>query len=390
MGFFAYYAESNIVCAIIFAIMLIHNLLNTNRQEQQIKYDKSLVAFMLYFISDCLWAGVDSGVFTKNTFTVLATNFANYLLMAAVTYYWLHYVMAVEEVQNRNRTINKIAILFPFLVSTAALIAVYIIAPQLLINEEFELMPLYDVFLVFVPFIYIAAVIIYAVRKVKAEDNPLEKSKHLAIGLFPLVVIVGGFFELVLFPKTPIYCFSCTILMLIFYIISMDRRISTDPLTQLNNRGQLLRYISQKSNLRIEGRRTYVLMLDINDFKKINDTYGHSEGDRALVIVSQALQNIAQGCSYPAFLGRYGGDEFIFIMHPVSENDINGLEDEIRKQIEAGCAEKKTPYVISVGIGCDELRFGNDTFQQCQQRADHKLYLDKNYRKLGIDYDPKR
>ena len=85
MTFFAYYAESNIVCAIIFAIMLVHDLLTMNRQEQQIKYDKALVAFMLYFISDCFWAAVDSGILPKNTFSVAATNFANYVLMAAVT-----------------------------------------------------------------------------------------------------------------------------------------------------------------------------------------------------------------------------------------------------------------------------------------------------------------
>ena len=382
MTFFAFYAESNIVCAIIFAIMLIHDLLTMNRQEQQIKYDRALVAFMLYFISDCFWAAVDSDILPKNTFSVIMTNFANYILMAAVTYYWLCYVMAVEEVPNRNRPKNNIAVLFPFIISTTALTVTYIVAPQALINDRFELQPLYAVFLVAVPFIYIAAVILYTVRKLRVEDNPIEKKKHLSVGFFPLIVIAGGLVELVFLPNTPIYCFSCTILMLTFYIQSMDRRISTDPLTQLNNRGQLVRYISQKSNLRIEGRRTYVMMLDINYFKKINDTYGHAEGDRALVITAEALQGAAQSCSFPVFLGRYGGDEFILVLHPVSENDITGLADDIRSRIEASCTEKETPYMLSVGIGFDELRAGGDTFQQCQQRADHKLYLDKEYTKL--------
>lgn len=382
MTFFAYYAESNIVCAIIFAIMLVHDLLTMNRQEKQIKYDRALVAFMLYFISDCFWAAVDSGILPKNTFSVAVTNFANYLLMAAVTYCWLDFVMAVEEVPTRNRPINRFAVLFPFIISTVALIVTYIAAPQALISDEFELQPLYAVFLVTVPSIYIAAVILYSVRKLRVEDNQLEKKTHIAVGFFPLIVIAGGLVELVFLPNTPVYCFSCTVLMLTFYIQSMDRRISTDPLTQLNNRGQLLRYISQKSDLRIEGRRTYVMMLDINYFKKINDTFGHAEGDRALVITAEALQGAAQSCNFPVFLGRYGGDEFILILHPVSENDIAGLPDEIRGRIENGCAEKGTPYVLSVGIGCDELRAGNDTFQQCQQRADHKLYLDKEYTKL--------
>ena len=382
MTFFAYYAESNIVCAIIFAIMLVHDRLSTDRQEKQIKYDRALIAFILYFIFDCLWAGVESGVMPRTTFTVLATHFANYALMTAVTYYWLHYVMAVENLPNRDKPRNRIAVLFPFIISTAALVATYIFSPQTLINDELEVQPAFGVFLIVVPTIYIAAVIIHTVRKLKDADNPLDKKRLISVGFFPLVVIVGGAIELVLLPDTPIFCFCCTVMMLVFYILSMERQISTDPLTQLNNRGQLLRYISQKSNLRIEGRRTYVMMLDINYFKKINDTYGHAEGDRALIITAEALQGAAQSCSFPVFLGRYGGDEFILVLHPVSENDITGLADDIRGRIEASCAERETPYMLSVGIGCDELRAGNDTFQQCQQRADHKLYLDKEYTKL--------
>ena len=381
-GFFAYYAESNIVCAIIFAIMLIHDRLSTDRQEKQIKYDRALIAFILYFIFDCLWAGVESGVMPRTTFTVLATHFANYALMTAVTYYWLHYVMAVENLPNRDKPRNRIAILFPFIISTAALVATYIFSPQTLINDELEVQPAFGVFLIVVPTIYIAAVIIHTVRKLKDADNPLDKRRLISVGFFPLVVIVGGAIELVLLPDMPIFCFCCTVMMLVFYILSMERQISTDPLTQLNNRGQLMRYVSQKSKLLIEGRRTFVMMLDINDFKRINDTYGHTEGDRALVIVAEALQNVAQTLNFPAFLGRYGGDEFIFILHPVSENDIKGLDAEIRKQIKAGCDNNNIAYVLGVGIGCDELRAGNDTFQQCQQRADHKLYLDKEYLKL--------
>ena len=78
--------------------------------------------------------------------------------------------------------------------------------------------------------------------------------------------------------------------MLIFYIASMKTQISTDPLTGLNNRGQLANYVAQKSNIYRENRLTIVIMFDINDFKLINDTYGHAEGDRALILVSNALK----------------------------------------------------------------------------------------------------
>ena len=99
----------------------------------------------------------------------------------------------------------------------------------------------------------------------------------------------------------------------------MESQISTDPLTKLNNRGQLHRYVSQEGNLRMEDRDTYIVMIDINDFKKINDTYGHWEGDSALVLLSGSITKVIRKRSMPIFLARYGGDEFILIAHPSDE-----------------------------------------------------------------------
>ena len=370
--FYIYYMESNIVCFVIFGIMLVHDLLRVDRQETQLKYDHALTAFMLYFLSDSIWAGVDSGFFPRNGFSVAATHFSNYVIMAAVTYFWLRYVMAVEGVPNREKPLNKIAVVFPFIISTLLLIIIYFVSPDTLIAEDLTVKPSFNIFLATVPFINIGAVLVYSLRKAKTENNPVERSKFLFAGLFPLLVIAGGLVELLFFPHVPIYCFCCTALMLVFYIRSMDTQISTDPLTQLNNRGQLVRYISQESNLR----------RDVNDFKKINDTYGHSEGDRALVLFADALRAALEGCRFPFFVARYGGDEFVILLHPDEESEAAALAARIRSRVEAVCEENSTPYKLSVGIGYDRLLAAPDSFAQCQIRADHKLYLDKEMCKL--------
>ena len=289
--------------------------------------------------------------------------------------------MAVEQSPHREKKSSQFAVAFPFLVSTVTMIALYLINPRLLLSDDLELQPAYNIFLVIVPSIYITAVIVYTSRRAHTEKNPFEKRRHLFVGLFPLLVIFGGVFQLLALPKTPIFCFCCTILMLIFYIQSMERQISIDPLTRLNNRGQLLHYLTQESGSHRDGRLTYVIMLDINDFKKINDTYGHAEGDRALVLVADALRKAVNSHGMSAFLGRYGGDEFIIILHPGSAEEIEPLVNEIRAQIEDACRAQGTPYVVSVGIGCDALKDGEDTLQECMRRADEKLYLDKAHGK---------
>lgn len=376
-SYFIYYTEASIVCVIIFGIMLVWDLFSIDKQEKQIKYDHALIAFMLYFVSDALWAAVIAGMLPRNRFIVVTTNFLNCILMAAITYRWLIYVMAVEQIPKRDKPLTRFVILIPFLLSTAALIFTFLFAPDLLLSSDLELQPLYSVFLVAVPIIYIVAILGYTMKRAIAAENLIERRNHLVVGLFPLLVVFGGLAQVIVMSETPIFCFSSTILMLIFYIGSMKTQISTDPLTGLNNRGQLANYVAQKSNIHHENRLTIVIMLDINDFKLINDTYGHAEGDRALILVSNALKEVVRNHSIPMFLARYGGDEFILVAHPTSESEIDAIICEIRERIEARCRMEGTPYTISIGAGYDKLAGETDTFQKCMQRADEKLYEDK-------------
>ena len=115
LEYFINYAGANIVCLIIFGIMLARDLLNVDRQEKQIKYDHALVSFMLYFVSDTVWAAVDAQIIKPTVVWVISTNVINYLLLSAITYMWLRYIMAVEQVPHRERKVNKFAVLFPFL-----------------------------------------------------------------------------------------------------------------------------------------------------------------------------------------------------------------------------------------------------------------------------------
>ena len=379
---FIFYAESNFICLVIFGIMLAYDLLDVDRQEKQIKYDHALIAFMCYFVSDSLWLAVTSEVITKNASTVLIVNFLNYVIMAVLIYMWLRYVMATEQVPHRERKLNKFAVIFPFMASLLALLLICLIAPDKLITESFDMTPLFNVIFAVVPSIYVVAVLVYTMARAKNEKSPIARRRHLYIGFLPIMVMIGGFVQIAVLPTIPIFCFCCTVLMLIFYIQSMYAQISVDPLTRLNNRGQLVRYITNESNINKDGKITFVTMMDINDFKLINDTYGHSEGDRALTIVAEALKSVIENYNAPLFLGRYGGDEFILVVQLAEEKTLITIIEEIHKKVGEKCDTEQTPYKISIGIGYDEFLGKNDSIQRCIQRADHKLYLDKEKSKI--------
>ena len=95
--FVIYYVESNVVCMIVLGLLLVHNRFNIDRQEKQVKFDRVLIVFMLYFLADSFWAAIVAEVIPKTRFTVVADVLAIYVLMVATSYTWLEFVMAVEQ-----------------------------------------------------------------------------------------------------------------------------------------------------------------------------------------------------------------------------------------------------------------------------------------------------
>lgn len=376
--YFIYYLESSIICLIIFGIMLGHNMSTVDRSERVVKYDGAMIAFMLYFVSDAFWASIIAGIVPENKFTVTFANLMNFVLMAGITFMWFRYVVAVENIPGRNTKKFVLKSFMPLGVSILIMIAVLIVAPQLLIKPDYSVTMFYSLFQVAIPIIYIIGILFYVLRRAAAEESSDEKRLHRYIGLFPLMVVIGGLIQVLILPETPIFCYSCAVLMLIFYIQSMENRISIDPLTGLNNRGQLRRYIAQENSLFREGRRTYVMMIDVNEFKSINDTYGHAVGDRALKTISDSLKKAAGSVNAPVFISRYGGDEFVFIVHSEADDVPDVLSQNIHKKIREASESAELPCIISVAIGYDELRRGSDSFRECLERADQKCYQAKS------------
>lgn len=384
--YFTYYAESSIICLILFSIILIHDLSRIDRQEKQIRFDYALISFMLYFVSDVGWAAVKSGVIPKSLTAAIVVNFCNCFFMALITYNWFMYALAVEKVGKRYTTFQKFSLAFPLIVSAVTALMLYVLKPELLITEDLNTTALSTVLLIAVPIIYIIAILIYTMRIAIATDDKAERRFHIRLGALPLAIVFGGLLQVVLLEALPIFCYCCTIVMIIFYIQSIENQISVDPLTGLNNRGQMQRYASQESNLFREGLRTFVAMIDVNDFKHVNDAYGHAEGDHALVIIGDSLRQAAGAAGFPVFISRYGGDEFVIIMHCKDEKGPEMLCDRIRDRIQKNSRAAGIPYNISIAFGADELRPDGESFDECLKHADERSYRDKEVQK-GLSHN---
>lgn len=106
-----------------------------------------------------------------------------------------------------------------------------------------------------------------------------------------------------------------------------------DPMTNLANRTFLNEYISEKfEETQRENKLLGVELLDIDNFKKYNDTYGHLDGDICIEAVADILRSI---CSEKIFCSRYGGDEFMIIYSDMPAEEIRQTVEEIQQRVRA-------------------------------------------------------
>ena len=365
---FFFYAEANIVCITILVILLINDRLYNTRQEKQIWFSRTIVAHILYFVSDIGWAAVLYGHLPKVRALVVLFNFLNYILLSLVAFEWFMY-MGASEGMHFNKSKKQLRLcLLPMHVSVVGIVIAYIAAPTFWVSESGELNPLYYPFFIAAPVLYLLSAFVFSIINVRKTESKEKKRLFLLIGIYPLGVLFFGLIQTFKL-NAPLFCFGCTIMMVFFYIQNMQSMISVDSLTRLNNRGQINRYMEQ-ARFR-ENVRTWIMMIDIDHFKEINDTFGHAEGDQALILVSDVLKQAVDRIKSPAFIGRYGGDEFTVLIQSTEEEDNpETLAAAIRGMLQEKQQGNCLPYDLKVSIGYDFLKDKEDTMDACLVRAD--------------------
>ncbi|HEX8180385.1 MAG TPA: diguanylate cyclase [Pyrinomonadaceae bacterium] len=148
----------------------------------------------------------------------------------------------------------------------------------------------------------------------------------------------------------------------------------TDPLTGLPNARALhLRFSEEESRARRTNQAFQVVMLDLDEFKQVNDTFGHQTGDQMLREVARVLQ--AQLREYD-FLARYAGDEFVAIVQELTDEQAADLRERIEQAIGRLSLRVLPDKHARVGISVGAARFGTDgeTLSHLLIAADQAMY----------------
>jgi diguanylate cyclase len=157
-----------------------------------------------------------------------------------------------------------------------------------------------------------------------------------------------------------------------------EQHSNTDALTGLANRRSLEAFLRSAQITAMEaGTPLSILMIDIDHFKKFNDSYGHQVGDQVLRLVGRVLQESVRECDLAA---RYGGEELMAILPGAPLDACTGAAERIRRRIaEARLTRRATGEEISsvtISIGVAQFRMG-ETADSMIERCDRALYKAK-------------
>ena len=149
-----------------------------------------------------------------------------------------------------------------------------------------------------------------------------------------------------------------------------------DPLTGVGTRRVLEEHMEGEHSRAIRYGRTFCLaIMDVDNFKAVNDRGGHIEGDRALRLLASLMQSQVRTCD---ILTRYGGDEFVLLMPETTLTDAMGVITRIRNHVESVLGADASLHDMTVSCGVAQWRgTPDDAGMDVLRRADQALYQAK-------------
>lgn len=170
-----------------------------------------------------------------------------------------------------------------------------------------------------------------------------------------------------------------------WYHNRLDEIAIRDSLTGIYNRRGLERYSNDIFQNCVDTKSFFILFVsDLDDLKKINDTYGHIHGDKAILAVTKAFQRIK---AEDAIFARTGGDEFVLVFRrEYTLHEIIRIKESIHEYLHTYSKKHIKGYEVTVSIGVYYgVPDGNMTLSDCHSLADKNMYYEKSNKKLLVN-----
>lgn len=271
-----------------------------------------------------------------------------YILQPAMCMLWVLYC-EYKLTEDRQQLIRLLPICSLPLIVITILTVVSCFTPFCFYIDEYNRYSRQDYYIVFVLlcFWYFFYAFVLAMQVKKAEKKPKMKEITNFLLFYPVFPAIGVIIQTMFFGISIIWIGS-VISLLIVYFNLQNAKITSDPLTGINNRRRFESFMEYKLRNRHGKSNLYLLMIDIDHFKSINDKYGHLCGDEA---IKQTVKLLIKAIKRQDFIARIGGDEFVVVGERDTDAEIFETITAIRQEFEAFHETETQPYILSVSIG---------------------------------------
>lgn len=161
------------------------------------------------------------------------------------------------------------------------------------------------------------------------------------------------------------------------------KRIATvDNLTGIFNRFYYENVLNKElSNKRNSAAQMTQLLVDVDNFKGINDKYGHLVGDKVLIDIAKRLK---QHVRREDLVARLGGDEFVVLIKDISNDDAEKLAEKMTDSMKEPIVVLDSPLNVSISVGVHHIDFEKDSVHSAINKSDRAMYLVKQSDKNGV------
>lgn len=228
-----------------------------------------------------------------------------------------------------------------------------------------------------VPLTYLCSYgyLLYGMTLVYGRKNQGRKYLFLPVMVFMIPIMIGSLCQFFFYGLSLVWV-SVAVAVVSLYINIQNEDAYVDALTGLYNRLYLNRHLREIRPGK--GQCLAGIMLDIDHFKSINDTYGHAMGDQALQDVGRLLYRVAD--THQAIAVRFAGDEFILLRSVSDRSEVEEMGHALRKAAEEFNNRKQRPYTLAFSMGIALFQEGAESLDDFISSMDTAMYQDKHQR----------
>lgn len=359
--------------AILVLFLLLYRILiaQTNQFDEK-AYNFMLIVTFIATINETLSFIIDARPgfifhilqYISNTISSASSGIIGYCWCLFVEY---HIHRNFERIKKKSRILA-----IPLIIATI-LIIINLLGTGIIFDISKENVytrgPMNFILYIFVFVYYIES--IYTVHKAKYDSILVE---FFPIYYFIIPCMIGTMIQGFFFGVSTIWL--CVAIAFIIVYIEIQISISfIDDLSGLYNRKYMNHYLNKLQNDKT--KHVYGFMMDINDFKAINDTYGHLKGDYALIQFGIILQHSIDKDSVAI---RMGGDEFVIFAKLKSDEEALALKKQIKYNVRQFNIKSKEPFHLSFSIGI--AKFNGKNTDAFLSAMDDSMYEAKNMLRL--------